>query len=177
MVSGTYDKNTAYDRGEFVAGRCCGGNSGRTCSAEQPQSGNGQHGGQQATPAAAEQGRYGRPVSNFPLDRSLPETGLCGSWHGLPQRKGRFQFCTGSAGTASAGTAGKAGGSRHDRCTHSLNGGGNPECGQILLYQPHGTVQAGEGGRPSRRDPYQTVGENRQQHGIAGYAGRTLAEI
>ena len=26
MVSGTYDKNTAYDRGKSVAGRCCGGN-------------------------------------------------------------------------------------------------------------------------------------------------------
>ena len=89
---GHMTKNTAYDRGESVAGRCCGGNSGRTCSAEQPQSGNGQHGGQQATPVAAEQGRYGRPVSNFPLDRSLPETGFCGSWHGLPQRKGRFNF-------------------------------------------------------------------------------------
>ena len=170
MVSGTYDKNTAYDRGKSLSLV----DAVEILDARVPQSSRNPEMdsmvGSKPRLLLLNKADMADPSATSRWIAAYRKQGFCGSRYGLPQRKGRFQFCTGSAGTASAGTAGKAGGSRHDRCTHSLNGGGNPECGQVLLYQPHGTVQAGEGGRPSRRDPYQTVGEN-AQHGTADMPG------
>ena len=176
MVPGAYGENPAADRTIAKTGRRSGRTGGRADPREQPQPGFGQHHPEKAPGDSAEQSGYGGSRADQAVDRRLPGAGHPGRARRLPQRERR----AGGAAPGARGPEGKncrVGSKRHDRPGDPGDGGRDPECGEILLYQPDFPGRQGRGGGPPRRDPHKPLVFRRERDGNPRYPRGALAQI